>query len=547
MKFLIVTEKCSQTASERDGGARLVESLRQALGASVEIMQFGPQAEPSALWHFDYPHHSADRFERRVANALFIAEQIRAVQDHFTHILFIHICMQFGIAHCPLRPDLEIWTFPMFLTPSYRASGESVSDTYFEMERSALLQSKSILTPSHFEKKQLISHYHVEAERIHVIPRGIDTKNLKPRVRFLDASLSICSLGSIKPQKNTLGLIHLFSKIKKIFPDATLHLIGPVQNADYFARVQTAIDQLGLQKSVACIGYVSAHLLSEVLSSFHIHISTSACETFGRAIFETLALGLPNIAFRNNNAAAEFLKNLPYISFVENDHEALQALNIMIANLTTLSSMACEIGDLYDDTFLANLLAAKICNQAPIAISDYDGTLYHKNDPARTKRSIAAFRRFPKKIVCSARPIKDVLTLLSQHQLNVDWIVANSGSCVANGQGEILWVIPLDREKVGKLEKQFPGIERIEEHGHVIQMSLYPSFWDIEGARVEIYQNKAFIAHWQASKLRAVHRLLLTIGWKGQVKTFGDGPYDHELLTYFDGTWEKNKEPELVF
>ncbi len=546
MKFLIVTEKCSQVASERDGGARLVESLRQALGASVDIMQFGPQADPCATWHFDYPMHIVNRFERRIANALFIAEHIRTIQDHFTHILFVHLCMQFGIATCPLRPDLETWTFPMFLTPSYRASGESVSDTYFEMEKSALVHSQNILTPSHFEKEQLMSHYHVEAERIHVIPRGIDTKNLKPHARTLNSPLSICSVGSIKPQKNTLGLIHLFSKIHRELPDATLCLIGPVQNADYCAQVHNAIAQLGLGNSVAFPGYIPAHLLSEVLSSCHIHISTSACETFGRAIFETLASGLPNIAFKSNNAAAAFLKNLPYITFVENDTEAMQALRTMTENLPTLSLMAQEIGVLYDDTFLAELLTAKICNRAPIAVSDYDGTLYHKNDPEKTQRCVDAFRRFPKKIVCSARPVEDLLTQLRQYQLSVDWIVGNSGSCVANGLGETLWVTPLDFEKASHWEQQFPGIQKIEERGHLIQMSVYPAIGDIEGARVETYQNRAFIAHWQASKLRAVHRLLRTIKWKGQVKTFGDGPYDQELLTYFDGTCMKNKEINYV-
>jgi hydroxymethylpyrimidine pyrophosphatase-like HAD family hydrolase len=53
---------------------------------------------------------------------------------------------------------------------------------------------------------------------------------------------------------------------------------------------------------------------------------------------------------------------------------------------------------------------------------------------------------------------------------------------------------------------------------------------------MEIYQGMAFINDWQASKLQAVLRLLRHIDWHGQVRAFGDGPYDNELLTYFDGT-----------
>lgn len=58
---------------------------------------------------------------------------------------------------------------------------------------------------------------------------------------------------------------------------------------------------------------------------------------------------------------------------------------------------------------------------------------------------------------------------------------------------------------------------------------------NIFGLNVEVYQNTAFIADWEASKFRAIHRLLSHINWFGNVKAFGDGIYDKEFLTYFDG------------
>ena len=49
---------------------------------------------------------------------------------------------------------------------------------------------------------------------------------------------------------------------------------------------------------------------------------------------------------------------------------------------------------------------------------------------------------------------------------------------------------------------------------------------------------------WKASKFRSTHKLLNYINWKGQVCVFGDGPYDTELLNYFDGVLITHK-PEV--
>src|SRR5690606_26298221 len=99
------------------------------------------------------------------------------------HVIFSHISMQFGLVDVSLREDLNIWTFPMFLTPSYRASGEIVPERYFQAEYQALKKSKNIVTPSHLEKRQLVETYAIPSERIHIIPRGVNTRFLAPKIR----------------------------------------------------------------------------------------------------------------------------------------------------------------------------------------------------------------------------------------------------------------------------------------------------------------------------------------------------------------------------
>jgi glycosyltransferase involved in cell wall biosynthesis len=536
MKILLVTEKCGPTDNQRDGGARLVETLQRVFGDSLQIMQFGSKADPSATWHFDYPFNLPNRFERRLANARFIAEHVKVVEHSVTHVIFAHISMQFGLIDAPLRKDLNIWTFPMFLTPSYRASGEIVPESYFQAECVALAHSNNILTPSHLEKRQLINIYGIPSQRIHVIPRGVNTQFLTPKVRTLEGSPIFCSIGSIKPQKNILGLVNLFSKIKEKFPISKLRVIGPVQDTDYFSVVQAELQHLELADAIDFKGYLPPNKLSFAIDDAHIHISTSTCETFGRSIFETLASGIPNIARATDNAAAEVLKDLPYVRFIDDHNEALKSIEVMLNDLEKLSSMALGIGILYDDEMLSQLLAAKICNKDIIAVSDFDGTLFHKDDTEKTQRCIDVFSSFPKRVICSARPLSDLLAELRGYNLEVDWIVGCGGSIVANGNGKPLWVTPLQLDDVAQLEAVLPQTERIELEGKILQLvAPAEKLPRISGVRIEIYQDTAFIAHWDASKLRAVHQLLRHINWSGQVHVFGDGLYDSELITYFDG------------
>jgi hydroxymethylpyrimidine pyrophosphatase-like HAD family hydrolase len=74
--------------------------------------------------------------------------------------------------------------------------------------------------------------------------------------------------------------------------------------------------------------------------------------------------------------------------------------------------------------------------------------------------------------------------------------------------------------------------------GQLLQIATTESgaFSTVPGARTEVYQGSVYAGPWAASKLRAVHRLLAHLGIEGRVRAFGDGPYDEELLAYYDGT-----------
>lgn len=548
MRLLLVTEKSCPTESQRDGGARLVDSLQRCFGETIDILQFDIRsngADESSAWRHIYPEVRADRFTRRIANSAFVADRVRAVAGDYTHVLFVHASMGFGLCDPPLQ-GVRTWLFPMFLSPSYIASGEVVPQEYRELERRTLNVMDRILTPSHLERQQIIDEYGVTADRVRVVPRGVERNFLAPSARSLQGAPQFCSVGSIKRQKNTLGLIRLFDTIRQHYPGAKLRIIGPIQDQAYAAEVRDEVCSRSLLDAVEFHGHTPPDRLALVLEDVHIHLSASCCETFGRAIFETLASGIPNIVPLHLNAAAEYLQGAPYIHFFRTPDEILPALEAILKNYEQLSELAMEVGGLYEDDSLRQILGAELRQAEILAVSDYDGTLYHRNDSEKTTCSVAAFRQYPKRVVCSARSVPDLMIALNALGISADYLVGWSGAVVADGAGKTLWISGFSADQVERVAMSLPvEAHQIVVEGTTVQF-VVPHAVDLHeltGLRVERYQGVTFVGPWQNSKLRAVCRLLRHLEWRGRIRAFGDGPYDRELLTYFDGTWIGQVDP----
>lgn len=539
MRILVVTEKCEPEAELRDGGARLVTSLRRAFGEALDIMQFDDGDLPSAdnaCWRRTYPPVAGDRFTRRQARADFVIGQVAEVAHRYTHVLFVHASMAFGLARRPLH-GLTTWLFPMFLTPSYVASGELVPAAYTEMEHAALLAMTRILTPSHLERRQLTDLYNVAPARIRVVPRGVDRSLLTPLVRRLTGAPVLCSVGSIKRQKNTVGLVRTFARIRGSFPRAVLRVVGPVQDRGYAAEVMHEAERLGLAGSIEWLGPVAPDDLPTALSGAHLHLSASSCETFGRVIFETLALGLPNIVPLADNAAVEHLHGTPYTFFYGEEQDAVAAVEAALCDYSRRSELALEVGELFDDVLLARMLRAEVLGAEILAVSDFDGTLFHKHDSERTRRCVTAFQRYPRRVVCSARPIPDLLVAMERLGLTAHYIVGWSGAVVADSHGRELSRSVLSDAEARTLANSLPAtaVPVVEGEDYLQFAAPAADLVALPGVRVEAYQETAYVGRWDSSKLHAVIRLLRHIDWNGRIRAFGDGPYDLALLTYFDG------------
>lgn len=544
-RYLLVTEKNGDADQGKDGGYSLVNSLKNHFKENLEIMHFDFLINSNSATDFTYPYHNNDKFNRRLNNAEFIKEKILEVIDQYTEVIFVHISMMFGFNDKP--KGVKFWVFPMFLSPSYIKCDYQVSKEYFDREKRALSLVSKIITPSFYEAKQLINEYGVDRRIIKILPRGVSNKHFSAQQKQLatiNSSITFCTLCSIKQQKDILSLIDAFYLISKSIINSKLIIIGPVQDEAYYTEVLKLITTYKLSNSISFTGYVPPHELTNVLSSAHIHLFTSNCETFGRSIFETLAFGLPNICSAIDNASMEYLKEYPFVKYFNNITEIPELVSNILNSYAELSKMAKQIGKWYDDELLGARLFAELDNSEAMVIADFDGTLYHKNDIIKTKNSVSSFNKYAVKVICSSRPYGYLKEQVQKLNIQVDYIISWSGAVICDNNGMIIHKEGIVNNAA--LESFIP----IVFDGTTIQYSTEQKLAENLPIRyrVEVYDDVAYLSNWGTTKLSATQQLIKIKNWKGRVVSFGDSKHDYGFLKMNDGYLIKsNKDNDNIF
>lgn len=83
-------------------------------------------------------------------------------------------------------------------------------------------------------------------------------------------------------------------EIKKRYPDATLTMVGP--DKGLLNKTKLLIDELNLSSSVQITGPVQNQLLFKYYQTHEVYLNTTSYESFGVALIEAAACGLPIIS-----------------------------------------------------------------------------------------------------------------------------------------------------------------------------------------------------------------------------------------------------------
>lgn len=335
---LLFTGKFPSFGNDLDGGSLTVNGIINALRGHCRLdiaFTRTPTNEFTSLdgvddIHFEtYRFCSADKFERRLKNKAQLLDYLQDNASHYDRLIITHCSKAFGLNTLPESERKKTVLFPMYLSPSYKRSGEIPPEEYVREEYLALNAVGKIITPSPSEKQDIIDFYNVPENKITVIPRGF-SECIKPNIKPISEPVRLLYIASIKEQKNNVEAIIFVNELRGCGINAELHLVGGAQDLNVYNDCRKYVAANNLERFVKFHGVVSQEQLAELISQVHINISTSNWETYGRGVFEGMAGALPTVVYDRLDCVAQYVSNGNGIIFVKTHKEFINALRTLI-------------------------------------------------------------------------------------------------------------------------------------------------------------------------------------------------------------------------
>ena len=154
-----------------------------------------------------------------------------------------------------------------------------------------LSDARTIISPSEYLRESFQNN----SFSITVIPNYIDLKkySFKTRKKIKPHLLWVRSIHNIY---NPSMAIHVLGKIRKIYPDAQLCMVGPVKDNRVMEQLKILISRLDLQNHVLFSGQLSKIEWTVLSKDYDIFINTTDYDNNPVTLLESMALGLPIVS-----------------------------------------------------------------------------------------------------------------------------------------------------------------------------------------------------------------------------------------------------------
>lgn len=163
-------------------------------------------------------------------------------------------------------------------------------------------EANKIIVASHSMKGEVCGHFHVPAEKVEIIPNGIDvtkfdmsTDRQAVRRRYDVQShekLVLC-VGRLVPQKGIEYLIRAIPAIADRYPQAKFIFVGEGWMRDYLESVSRST---GHHWKIKFTGFIPDQELTALMTSADVLVIPSVYEPFGIVALEGMAAGVPVVA-----------------------------------------------------------------------------------------------------------------------------------------------------------------------------------------------------------------------------------------------------------
>jgi len=202
------------------------------------------------------------------------------------NILHAHYASSYGILGMISRFHpfiVSVWGSDLYLF----AEKNFIYKKFF---KNVIKSADKVCSTSKAMKKILIDEYN--QSKVYLIPFGIDTNKFKP----IKYSKNLFTIGTIKSIEDHNGIDCLLDATKILVYDYKIEInVLIVGSGSKMKKMQEKSALLKIDKNVTFTGFVEHEKVIEYFNQLSIFIAVSTRESFGVAVLEAAALGIPSI------------------------------------------------------------------------------------------------------------------------------------------------------------------------------------------------------------------------------------------------------------
>lgn len=159
-------------------------------------------------------------------------------------------------------------------------------------ERTVLRAVPAVIATSDWAVRRLVSHHGLAPERVHVAAPGAD---IAPLASGTDGVSRLLCVAAVTPRKGQHRLVEALATVTDL-PWSCVCVGGLNQDPEYVAELRSLIARHGLQDRLILAGPQAGAELDASYNSADLMVLTSYAETYGMAVTEALARGIPVLA-----------------------------------------------------------------------------------------------------------------------------------------------------------------------------------------------------------------------------------------------------------
>lgn len=159
-------------------------------------------------------------------------------------------------------------------------------------ERAVLRAVPAVIATSDWAVRRLVSHHGLAPEKVHVAAPGAD---IAPLASGTDGVSHLVCVAAVTPRKGQHRLVEALAAVTDL--PWSCDLVGGIdQDPEYVAHLRELIARHGLEDRLHLVGAKTGAALDASYARADLTVLTSYAETYGMAVTEALARGIPVLA-----------------------------------------------------------------------------------------------------------------------------------------------------------------------------------------------------------------------------------------------------------